>query len=140
MSTANNKKVIERYFEAVNRGDEQAILACLADDFLFISMLRRPEWLKYRWDREQFAATQRFMSSQMNKPIVLTALDVTAEDDRVCVEAESYGEMKSGKIYDNAYHFVFKLKDGKIAECREYSCSSTANYVFGEFQQGFDTL
>jgi uncharacterized protein len=140
MSTESNKQVIERYFAAVNRGDEAAILECLSDDFVFLSMLRHPEWLRYRWGREQFAATQRFMSSQMKKPIVLNALDITAENDRVCVEAESFGEMKNGKVYDNAYHFVFKLKNGKISECREYSCSFTANYVFGDFQQGFDSL
>jgi uncharacterized protein len=140
MSTDSNKQSVQRYFDAVGGLDEAAIRACLADDFVFKSMQRQPKWLRYRWNAEQFVAMPRFMSTFMKKPILFKALDMTAEGDRVCVEAESYGEMKNGKIYDNAYHFVFRLRDGKISEVKEYSCSYTADYVFGEFQPKFDTV
>ena len=54
------------------------------------------------------------------------------EDDKVAVEAQSYGEMNNGKLYENVYHFLFKVRDGKIYSVREYSCSYTANDCFGE--------
>ena len=37
-----------------------------------------------------------------------------AEGDRVAVEAESHGELKNGKTYNNTYHFLFVFRDGKI--------------------------
>ena len=43
-----------------------------------------------------------------------TIHSMTAEDDRVAIEAESYGEHASGKTYNNHYHFLMRLRDGKI--------------------------
>jgi uncharacterized protein len=137
MSTQSNKQVVQRYFDAVNAGDEKAVYSLLTDDFQFKSMPRNPEWLKYRWNREQFAATPRLMSQTMNKPIVLKLLGMTAEDNRVCAEATSHGELKNGVVYENDYHFIFEIRDGKVAEVREYSCSYTAADVFGNFEKNF---
>jgi ketosteroid isomerase-like protein len=40
MSTESNKRMVQRYFEAVAKMDEAAIRACLSDDFQFRSMQR----------------------------------------------------------------------------------------------------
>ncbi|MAT52219.1 MAG: hypothetical protein CMK32_13655 [Porticoccaceae bacterium] len=138
MSIDDNKQVVQRYFDALTSGDEQAILNLLTDDFMFKSMPRHPEWLRYRWNREEFAAVPRLMADQMKKPLDMKLLCLTAEDDRVCAEAESYGELTNGRTYDNAYHFIFELRDGKIREVREYSCSYTAADVFGNFEENFE--
>jgi hypothetical protein len=137
MSAHSNKELVKRYFDAVNAGDEQRIRSLVTDDFVFKSMYQNPPSMRMEWDIEGFAAAPRIMSSHMNKPIVLTPGTMTAEDDRVAVEAESYGEMKNGKVYANAYHFLFRIRDGKIAEVREYSCSYTAYDVFGEYLESF---
>ena len=50
----------------------------------------------------------------------MTPKGLTAEGDRVAVEAESYGEMATGKIYNNLYHFLLEVRDGKIHAVREY--------------------
>jgi hypothetical protein len=50
----------------------------------------------------------------------MTPKGITAEGDRVAVEAESYGETASGKIYNNLYHFLFEVRGGKIQAVREY--------------------
>jgi uncharacterized protein len=42
----------------------------------------------------------------MPKGLRVTPTGLTAEGDRVAVEAESYGETASGKIYSNLYHFL----------------------------------
>jgi ketosteroid isomerase-like protein len=51
---------------------------------------------------------------------------VTAEGDRVAVEAESHGELKNGKIYRNTYHFLFEFRDGKICLTKEYNDTAYA--------------
>ena len=45
---------------------------------------------------------------------------MTAEDDRVAVEAESEGMHVSGVKYQNFYHFLFILKDSKVLLLKEY--------------------
>jgi ketosteroid isomerase-like protein len=133
MSIEKNKQVIRTYFEAAARADKQAILALLTDDFVFKGMGRHPDWMRYQWGAEAFADAPRDMSTKMKKPIVMNLLGMIAEDDRVAVQADSYAEMKNGKIYDNAYHFVFTLQGGKIREVLEYCCTYTVFDVFGEY-------
>jgi hypothetical protein len=56
---------------------------------------------------------------------------MTAEDDRVSVEAESYGEITNGKTYENIYHFMFVIRDGKVAAIREYMDTEHVTATFG---------
>lgn len=132
MSTEESKQVVRRWFEAVNAGDPTEILKLLSDDFSFEAMLRQPKWMKYTWNREQFAATPAAMSSLMTSPIILRVVSMIAEDDKVAVEATTDSVMKNGKNYDNAYHFAFVVRDGQIVEAKEYSCSHLAQDCFSE--------
>ena len=45
---------------------------------------------------------------------------VIAEGDKVALEAESFADARNGKKYNNVYHFLFELRDGKIVTVREY--------------------
>ncbi|HEY3656363.1 MAG TPA: nuclear transport factor 2 family protein [Steroidobacteraceae bacterium] len=133
MSIEKNKRTIEKYFEAVNRGDKDAILEFLTDDFVFKGMGRHPDWMRYQWGREAFADAPRDMSTKMKKPIGMNLRGMIAEDDRVAVQADSYAEMNNGKLYDNAYHFVFTFENDKIRSVLEYCCTYTVFDVFGEY-------
>jgi ketosteroid isomerase-like protein len=133
MSVADNKQVVEDYVAAVNRSDPKAIGSYLTDDFIFHSMLRRPKALNFTWPKEHFVHAPAAMSAHMKSPIQMTVIAMVGEGDKVAVEAQSYGEMLNGKIYDNAYHFLFAFKGNKICSVKEYSCSNTASEVFGEF-------
>lgn len=133
MSVAENKKIVERYFELMNEANPEKMLSYLTDDFLFESMLQKPKAFNFTWNKEHFATASGMMSEQMTKPLKIWIVSMMGEDDKVAVEAQSYGEMKSGKLYENVYHFLFKLRDGKIYNVREYSCSYTAQDCFGGF-------
>ena len=37
--------------------------------------------------------------------LILTG--ITAEGDRVAIEAQGYAKLKNGKTYENLYHFLF---------------------------------
>ena len=56
---------------------------------------------------------------------------VTAEDDRVAVEAHSRIAMTDGRLFENTYHFLFHLKDGKIISAREHFDTGLARDFFG---------
>lgn len=135
MSIEQNKQLVEQYFEVINMQNEARILDLLSDDFRFESMLKKPEMFNFSWDREPFAAAPKAMSSAMTGPLKIWIIDMIAEGDKVAVESESMGEMKNGKIYNNAYHFLFTIRNNKICKVREYSCSYTANDCFGQAHQ-----
>jgi ketosteroid isomerase-like protein len=45
---------------------------------------------------------------------------MTAEDDRVAVEAESKARLVNGALYHNRYHFLYVVRDGRIHAVKEY--------------------
>lgn len=46
---------------------------------------------------------------------------MVGEGDLVAAQARSQGVTKTGKSYENEYHLLFRLRDGKIVEVREYT-------------------
>ena len=52
--------------------------------------------------------------------IRFTIKAMTAEGERVAVEAESEGQHISGKRYSNQYHFLMRFRDDKLVEFKEY--------------------
>jgi ketosteroid isomerase-like protein len=55
---------------------------------------------------------------------------VTAEDDRVAVEVEVEGVAPNGKLYNNTFHYLFRFRDGKICQVKEYVDTYHAAEVF----------
>jgi limonene-1,2-epoxide hydrolase len=55
--------------------------------------------------------------------------DVTADGDRVAVEAEGNAVTAEGTPYCNQYCFVFTIKGGKIVHMNEYFCGKLADEV-----------
>ncbi len=133
MSTETHKQIIRDWFKAVNAADETAIMALLTPDFQFKAMARAPQWLIYRWGGQEFAAAPKAMSTLLKTPIVMHIVGMIAEGDEVAVEADTDAELNNGKRYNNAYHFVFVMRDGLISEVREYCCSYLVEQCFGEF-------
>jgi uncharacterized protein len=60
-----------------------------------------------------------------------TVLATTAESDRVAVEGESYGIARTGKTYNNLYHLLVLLENGKIKAVREYLDSGHVTETLG---------
>jgi uncharacterized protein len=136
VSLETNKAVVRSYFEAVNAGNCDAILALTTEDFLFTTMARAPDWLQIEWGRDAFSQVPPTMSQLMKAPIHLAVVDMIGEGDKITVEAETDGEMLNGRRYNNAYHFAFELSDGKLRRVREYSCSYLAQSCFGAVEPG----
>jgi len=70
--------------------------------------------------KAQFSELVKGIGAAMPKGLRVTPKGITAEGDRVAVEAESYGETANGKVYNNMYHFLVEVRGGKIQAVREY--------------------
>jgi len=65
-------------------------------------------------------------AGMFKRPSTITVLGVTAEGDRVAIEAEGHAELTNGKIYRNRYHYLFMFRDGLIREARLYNDTAHA--------------
>jgi ketosteroid isomerase-like protein len=84
-----------------------------------------------RVSKADFLALADAFAGLMEGAVTMTVHGVTAEGDRVAVEAESFAKLKNGKTYNNTYHFLFEFRDGKICYSKEYNDSKHAADVLG---------
>jgi ketosteroid isomerase-like protein len=55
---------------------------------------------------------------------------VTAEGERVAIEGTGRGRLRNGRDYDNTYHFLMIVRDGRVLSVREYMDSQHVADVF----------
>jgi ketosteroid isomerase-like protein len=55
---------------------------------------------------------------------------VTAEGERVAIEGTGHGRLRNGRDYDNNYHFLIVVRDGRVLSIREYMDSEHVAEVF----------
>lgn len=117
-SITDSKDVALAWLRACLTVDEQRLLELTHDEceFFLIGDLPGSGWKS----REEWLAGWRAVIPVLPRPLVITVGAVTAEEDRVAVEAETLGAVADGKTYNNQYHFFFRIQDGKVREFKEY--------------------
>jgi len=127
MGVEENKKIALAYFAERSAGNPDA-LDRLADSATWVIMAKGP----MGGTRTKADLTQiiRDNTARFEGPIKLTVTGITAEGDRVAIEAEGYAKLKNGKVYQNLYHFLFIIRDGKIQMGKEYCDFHHAYEIF----------
>ena len=113
-----NKRAVRSFFEAMNRNDVAAIVDSYAEDGYVQTM--GTTLISGRRDRAQIAGFAGGLLEAFPEGLAFTIRQLTAEEDRVAVEAESRGRHVSGRIYNNQYHFLFTLRSGRVLSLKEY--------------------
>jgi ketosteroid isomerase-like protein len=127
MGIEENKRFILGFFENLSAGNGEAVLGALADNATWWVQGNFP--LSGTKSKKEFAALVGDLGAKIDGGLRVTPKGITAEGDRVAVEAESYAKMKNGKTYQNTYHFLFIMRDGKIESVKEYLDTIHANAV-----------
>ncbi len=83
------------------------------------------------YDNQTFLKIAGSFAGMFKAPSKITVFGVTAEGDRVAVEAEGHAELTNGKVYRNRYHYLFLFRDGKIREARLYNDTKHAADIQG---------
>ncbi len=113
-----NKARVEAFFDAMNRGDTAAIVDAYADDgHVWTS---GNTLISGKFSKEQIRAAAGAIFESFPHGIRFSIIGMTAEGERVAVEAESVGAHASGNTYANQYHFLFIFRDGLLVELKEY--------------------
>jgi uncharacterized protein len=121
MTIESNKAVVTAFCAAFAKGDPQAIVDFMTDDVNYWILGRR-ELVRSAGDHTKAEMKRIFeiINERTRQPMTLTPKSMIAEGDEVALEAESYVELKNGRVYNNRYHLRIKLRDGKLASIREY--------------------
>lgn len=130
MSSEQNKKIVTEFMEVFSAGDVDGIMDRLTDDATWWVAGTIPG-ISGTKDKAGFREmVSGIAASTTCGAIRLTPLAFTAEGDRVAVETESYTELKNGRVYNNLYHFLFTVRDGRISSVKEYLDTEHTTAVF----------
>lgn len=119
--TQSNKHVATEFYRCFDAGDIPGVLATMAEDASF--------WIAGKpgsnpsvglHSKAEMAIMFGRIMKQLRGGLKMTVKGITAEGDRVALEVESYGELHNGRIYNQEYHALMTIRDGRIATVREY--------------------
>ena len=118
MSIERHKQIVAEFWRAVSTDRLEHAMDYLADDSTWWVLGRLP--LSGTYSKAEFKGLLAKLLAVFPQGVTVTPKVMTAEADRVAVEAESHGIDVAGKVYNNFYHFQFVFRDEKVLAVREY--------------------
>lgn len=131
MSIAENKRIVQAWNDLSNRGAVDDALRLFAEDVTWKSNGTTRFSGMFAGKRNLVEKLVQPLFGQLKAGITGTIHNLVAEGDQVVAEVSGKAETKDGKSYNNTYCFVFRIRDGKIVEVREYMDTDLVNRIFG---------
>ena len=121
MSIERNKQIARSFFERLHARDIPGALDTLSDDVSYWIVGRR-EAIPSSGTHNKQAMARMFaaMMARLENGMDMTIKNAIAEGDQVSLEVESYGRLKNGRVYNNQYHMLMRVRDDRIVEVKEY--------------------
>jgi ketosteroid isomerase-like protein len=73
----------------------------------------------------------RGLFRHMKDGLEMTVIGMVAEGDKVAAEIRSHADLTDGRVYENQYHMLFIVRQGKIVEVKEYADTLLIASMFG---------
>lgn len=122
-----NKEICKKFFDSINSKDYEQAFG-LFDESLEWHIMGTAN-VSGIYDKRKISLGFKGLGRSF-EGFNFTLAEITAEENRVSIIAESKATRKSnGKKYNNHYHFLFILKEGKIILVKEFFDTIHANWV-----------
>jgi ketosteroid isomerase-like protein len=124
MSREENVKLAEEYVGCLAEGNLDGAFAMVSDGAEF--------WLPGfgTMSEDEIRPVYELINTKFDARPEFTRTGVTVEGNRVAIEAVSDCVLKSGRRYQNAYHFLFEIESGRLTKVHEYADSAPAQEAF----------
>jgi lactoylglutathione lyase len=120
MSAHENKEQLQRIFAELANGNARPFVDSFADDVRW-TIIGTTKWSRtYEGKETVLNELLRPLRERMAGPIKTSATRFLADEDCVVVEARGEATTKTGRAYNNAYCWIFRLDGGKVREITEY--------------------
>ena len=128
--TDQNKQITREFFEALSKGSDKYLDFYTDDSIIWTAGNNAIGGTRTKKEILSFA--QNILSA-FPTGITFNIKGITAENERVAVEISGEAIHASGETYNNQYHFLLRIKDGKILELKEYMDTQlAAKILLGE--------
>jgi uncharacterized protein len=133
MSAAENKKLMEAIFASVALGERALFVDSLAND-VTMRITGQYSWSQtFKGKEALFRDLYGYLGTLLAEGRRTIAHRFLADGDHVMVEGVGEMKTKAGVPYNNDYCLIYRLKDGKIVEIREYCDSALTEKILGKY-------
>ncbi len=131
MSIEGNKRLIERFNAHFEHSDIDGAMELLTDDCIWW-VNAKPHLFPVAGEKTktEYAELMHEIHASLEGGMRREVVGMVAEGDRVAAELRAHAVTKTGKTYDNRYHMLYTIRDGRISGAREYTDLLTVNEVF----------
>lgn len=131
MTTEANKQLVKDFWASFSAADANTVAGLLADNARWQSMrVTTDASAPNIMDKAGILQLLAELNARIPNGLTLKMHGFTAEGNRVANEAECYGELTNGRIYQNVYHFLIEIEEGKIVFIKEYMDTAHATKTF----------
>jgi ketosteroid isomerase-like protein len=131
MGIAENKQVVLDFYEAAARGDMDACFSLLADDIVWTNIGATKFSGTYNGKQALIGDLLEPLFGQLKAGISSTIECLIAEGDSVVAQTSGTAETVDGTPYNNTYCQVIQIRNGRIANVKEYMDTALIDAVFG---------
>jgi ketosteroid isomerase-like protein len=126
-----NERLALDFFAALSTGDLELLKPFLSDTSVWQPMVKDiPGAGEYTGMAiiDDFLGPVRGMFKAGDPKVTVSA--IFSDGDFVAVESTSAGEVADGRLYNNSYAWIFRMKDGKVGRLHEYMDSHYVARLF----------
>lgn len=125
-----NKEIAIKFFESLSSGSQDYLNYYSDDSIIWTAGDNAIGGTRTKEEIVDFA---QGVLAAFPSGIVFNITGMTVDDERVAVEVSGTAVHTSGQSYNNKYHFLLIIRDGKIMELKEYMDTQlAAKILLGE--------
>jgi len=131
MSTDQNKRIAIELFARFTASDIAGVLETMTDDATWL-IPGKPGSSPAAglYDKRRIGRLFQAMLDRLEGGLTMTVDSAIAEGDKVALEARSHGQLTNGNVYEQDYHFLMTMRDGRICAVKEYLDTQHAHAVW----------
>lgn len=126
-----NKKLVTDFIEAMRVSDVEKLQSMITENFSWW-INGKVEYLQTagEHDKDFFISFFGGGSELFPEGAEFKVTGMVAESNKVAVEASMAAKTAMGSLYQNDYHFLFTIENGKIVRMKEYMDTYHAKTTF----------
>jgi len=127
-----NKDIVVNFVEAMRLSDVEKLKSMITDDFCWW-IAGKSDFLQTagEHDRDFFLGCFGSGGEMFPNGADFAVTGMVSEGNKVAAEAHMTSTTAMGMQYDNLYHFLFEIVDGRIKRMKEYMDTHHAKVTFG---------
>lgn len=131
MTIEENKQIARRFIDGLGTKGDTEVYDLLDEGLVWTVMADSKSFpLGGDMSKGQFIDHFQGFRNALPEGMKLVVTGVTAEGDRVAIEAKSTAVLANGNELNQVYHFLLEIENGSITRVREYMDTAHAVRIF----------